>query len=156
MNPSPPKFKVPQLSLRMVKDRSVTLQKERITSAEDLAEVAGDFIGDRPVEHLIAIMVDNSGTITSITTLAQGGMNNVACRVGDVMRSVLASHASAFFLAHNHPSGDPTPSEEDFIMTESIARAAEVVGVVFLDHLVVTRHGAYASIDWRGVAEAAE
>lgn len=63
----------------------------------------------------------------------------------DVIRPVVCSGASAFVLAHNHPSGDPTPSEDDKVFTAAISQAAEVVGVPLVDHLVLGGWDRYVS-----------
>jgi DNA repair protein RadC len=69
----------------------------------------------------------------------------------EILRCALGDAASAIVLAHNHPSGDPTPSDEDAAMTRAVARAAEVVGVPVLDHVVVTASGEYVSLLERGL-----
>jgi DNA repair protein RadC len=96
---------------------------------------------------LIALMLDGQGRLTSVATLAQGGMHGTAVAARDVLRAVLAAHASAFVLAHNHPSGDPTPSREDKTFTKAIREAAALVGTPLVDHVVVTWGGQFCSVD---------
>ena len=64
----------------------------------------------------------------------------------EILSAALADAASAMLLVHNHPSGAPEPSAADVRMTESVAAAAEVVGVPLLDHVVVTAAGDYCSM----------
>jgi DNA repair protein RadC len=54
-----------------------------------------------------------------------------------VVRRALEVHATALILVHNHPSGDPSPSRDDVVMTDEVRRAAEVVGIVLHDHLII-------------------
>jgi DNA repair protein RadC len=64
----------------------------------------------------------------------------------DILRTVLGHGATGFLLVHNHPSGEPRPSAEDYAMTKAVARAAEVVGIPLVDHVIVTANGDWASL----------
>lgn len=133
------KYKIPHLGIRMVKERTLTIASTKASNPHDVAAIAHAMIGNRPVEHMIAIMVDGQGNVTGVTTLAQGGMSSMSIKAIDVLRAVLATHACAFILAHNHPSGDPTPSPDDIATTQAIQAACKPVGLVMLDHVIVTR-----------------
>ena len=141
-----PRYKVPHLALRMVREKTLSLPANRISTALDAALVARKVIGDKPVEHLIAILLDGRGNITGVATLAQGGMHGAGVRPADVLRAVLTSHAFAFILAHNHPSNDPTPSADDVFMTNKIRAAAKEVGCPLLAHVVVVRSGDFRTV----------
>ncbi len=132
-------YAIPSLGLRMVRERTIRTTKESVNDSGDAAVVAFHAIGDRPVEHCIAIMLDGRNKVTSIVTLAQGGMHGATLAPRDVLRAVLVAHGAAFILAHNHPSGDPTPSEQDITTTRAISRACAAIGMPLLDHIVVTR-----------------
>lgn len=134
-------YKVPCFGLRMVRERTVRLALDRVTSPADAALLAARLIGDKPTEHLIAILLDGTNRVTGVTTLSQGGMHTSSVRVPDVLRAVLASHASAYVLAHNHPSGDPTPSRADVELTSALSDASTLVGVRLFDHVVVVARG---------------
>jgi hypothetical protein len=71
--------------------------------------------------------------------IARGQVSRVAVSVADVMTAVLSSHAEAFCVVHNHPSGDPTPSPADKALTKDIQRAVKIFGrdIVFIDHVVI-------------------
>lgn len=140
------RVRVPVLSLRMARERSIDLPREWVRSADHAASVASCLIGDLPTERLVAILVDGGSRVTGVAVLAQGGMHGCGVRVPDVLRAVLAGHAAAFVLAHNHPSGDPTPSAEDVALTEAVWRASRVVGLDLLDHVVVARGGDFRTI----------
>lgn len=140
-----PLCKVPQLSLRMVREKTIRIPHARIETPVHAFEIFHRIIGDRPVEYLMAALTDGRGSITSLVTLGQGGMHGTGVTSRDVLRAVLVGQASAFILAHNHPSGDPSPSREDVEFTCKIAEASRIVQVPLLDHLIITRDG-YSSI----------
>lgn len=135
------KYKVPHLSMRMVRERTLTLTRKRIESSGDVAAVVSPLLLDRPVEYLVALLVGGTGDLTGMVTLSQGGMHGTGVVPRDVLRAVLAGHASAFVMAHNHPSGDPRPSRDDERVTEAVAEAARIIGVPLLDHVIVASGG---------------
>lgn len=133
-------YSIPHLSLRMVKENTLEVPSRTVLTPEDAATVAHALIGDRPVEHMIALCIDANGNLTGVTTLSQGGQSQASIRPLDVIRAVLATHAAAFILAHNHPSGSPKPSAEDEATTEAISSLAAIIGVPMMDHVIVTRN----------------
>lgn len=92
-------------------------------------------------EELWMLGVDGRGHLRAARCIARGGLHGAAVRAADPLRAALRVDASAFVLVHNHPSGDPTPSREDVLLTARVAAAAEVVGLVLLDHVIVARAG---------------
>lgn len=139
------KYKIPMLGLRLVRERTMTIPTTQATCSNDVAAIATAMIGNRPTEHLIAIMVDARSNVTAVVTLAQGGMSSCSVRPADILRAVLVHQAAAFILSHNHPSGEPTPSREDIALTDAVRRVADAVGVTMLDHVIVTSKGDYRS-----------
>lgn len=80
----------------------------------------------------------------SQSLLAVGSQNVVYSSVRDILSLTLLQRATAFFIAHNHPSGDPQPSEADSEFTLKLRKAAELVGLNLIDHLIVSRTGYYS------------
>jgi DNA repair protein RadC len=98
-------------------------------------------------EEVWLLVLDGRNGLKSVTRVAQGGLHGCALTPRDVLAPALRDGASAIVLVHNHPSGDPTPSEEDVQMTRAVAAAADVVGVPLLDHVVVARGGACSLLE---------
>jgi len=73
--------------------------------------------------------------------VALGSLNSAAVHPREVFRTAVAVNAAAVVLAHNHPSGDPEPSEDDVRLTRRLQRCGETLGIELLDHLVVASHG---------------
>ena len=88
-------------------------------------------------EELWLLALDTRHRLVSVRRVAQGGGQSCGTTVKEILRVGLRAGASAFLLVHNHPSGDPTPSAEDARMTVEVSRAAEIVGMPLLDHVVV-------------------
>lgn len=132
-------YKLPQVSLRMVREKTIKVAHKRFEAPVHAAEFFQPLIGDRPIEYMMAALLDGTGTVTSVVTLAQGGMHGMGLTVRDVLRAALVGQASAFVLCHNHPSGVAAPSREDIEFTRKIQEAAKLVQVPLLDHVIVTR-----------------
>ena len=105
-------------------------------------------------EELWALVLDGHQGLRAARRVASGGLHGLHVGARDPLRLALRDGGSAFVLVHNHPSGDPAASAEDVRFTEEVARAADVVGVPLLDHVIVAR-GGYASLLDDGKLEAA-
>jgi DNA repair protein RadC len=90
-------------------------------------------------EELWVLALDGRHGLRAARRVAAGGIHGMHVAPRDVLRIAVREAASAFVLAHNHPSGDPAPSEEDIAFTRAVAQAASVVGTPLLDHVVVAR-----------------
>jgi DNA repair protein RadC len=86
--------------------------------------------------------------------VAEGGLHGCAVDPRDILRAALREAASAFVLVHNHPSGDPAPSDEDISLTNMVARAGAVLGTPLVDHVIVAA-GGHASLFDLGLLELA-
>ena len=79
-----------------------------------------------------------------------GSLNASLIRVGEVFKEALKRNSAALVVVHNHPSGDPTPSPEDVLVTREIVAAGKLLDVDVLDHLVIG-HGRFVSMRERGL-----
>ncbi len=105
-------------------------------------------------EELWLLCLDGRNRLKRAERVAQGGLIGCAVTPRDVLRPAVRNAAAAVVVVHNHPSGDPTPSEDDIRMTERLADACGVLGIPLLDHVVVARGGA-SSVAALGVLDAA-
>ena len=90
-----------------------------------------------PDEEVHVAFVNAKNAVTATECLQRGTVDQSAVYVRKVIERALAHKASGFILAHNHPSGDPTPSAHDRELTQAVKAAAAVVGIRFLDHLII-------------------
>jgi DNA repair protein RadC len=95
-------------------------------------------------EELHALGLDARNRLVVHARVATGALNVVAVEPRDVFRPLLRESAQGFVLVHNHPSGDPEPSDPDRVLTNRLAAAGELVGLTLLDHVVVARGGYFA------------
>lgn len=89
------------------------------------------------VEQLRVIYLNRKNAVITDVLQAQGTVDHTPVYPRDIVKGALDWNASAVILAHNHPSGDPSPSAEDITMTKAVARACDVLGIAFHDHLII-------------------
>jgi DNA repair protein RadC len=87
--------------------------------------------------------------------VASGGIHGLHVAARDPLRIALREAATGFVLVHNHPSGDPAPSEEDIAFTRSVAGAAAIVGVPLFDHVIVARRRSVSIVECMRINESA-
>jgi DNA repair protein RadC len=98
-------------------------------------------------EELWVLSLDGRHGLRAARRAASGGIHGLHVGVRDVLRLALREAASAIVLVHNHPSGDPTPSDEDVAFTKAVLEGAAAVGTPLLDHVIVARQRSSSMLD---------
>ncbi len=105
---------------------------------------------DTPHECFVVLLLDGRHRVLRDVTVSQGTLTASLVHPREVFRPALRDAAAAVILVHNHPSGDPSPSEEDREITRRLMRAGEILGVRVVDHVVIAGQG-YVSLADEGV-----
>ena len=105
----------------------------------DAAEPLVDAMGSLEREELRVLLLDTKNVVMGERTIYRGNLAGSSVRVGEVYRDAVRRCAAAVLVAHNHPSGDPTPSGEDVRITAELAEAGRLLDIELLDHLVIGR-----------------
>ncbi|MCB1338091.1 MAG: DNA repair protein RadC [Maritimibacter sp.] len=119
--------------------RARVLHRSVISSWDALLAYCRTAMAHRDTEHFRVLFLDRQNALIADEELARGTVNHVPVYPREVAKRALELNASALILVHNHPSGDPTPSESDIAMTGRVRAAAEALDIVLHDHLVVGR-----------------
>jgi len=88
-------------------------------------------------EHFICLFLNTKNHIIARETLSMGTLNASLVHPREVFRAAIQRSSASIICAHNHPSGDPTPSPEDIALTQRLVQAGELVGIDVLDHLII-------------------
>lgn len=124
--------------------------KVQIKSPNDAANLLmGDMMWLEQ-EHLRVVLLDTRHRVLATPTIYQGSLNSAIVRVAELFRAAIRDNAAALLVAHNHPSGDPTPSKEDVAVTHEIVKAGKLLGIKVLDHLVIGRNR-FVSLKEQGI-----
>lgn len=89
------------------------------------------------VEHMQVVCVNTRRRLIAVESVAQGLLDQVLVHAREVFAVAIAKRASAIILAHNHPSGDPSPSEADIRVTRDLIRAGQLLKIEVLDHIIL-------------------
>ena len=119
--------------------------RQRVQSPADLAALATPLLARREQEELHVAVVDGRNGLLALHQVYVGTATGTSVRIAELLRPVVEGGGVGFALVHNHPSGDPEPSEEDLRLTAEVVAAARLLDLEFLDHLVIGR-GRWASI----------
>ena len=101
-------------------------------------------------EHLRVVLLNTKNQVLSIPQVYRGNVSASLVRVAEVFREAVRENCPAIIVVHNHPSGDPTPSQEDADITRQIVEAGKLLDIEVLDHLIIAQHG-FVSLKERGL-----
>jgi DNA repair protein RadC len=110
-----------------------------IESPKDVAEFLRASIGASLQETFLVLGLDVRQRLQMIRTIAVGSLASVQVHPREVFRPLVQAGMHAVILVHNHPSGEPEPSDADMVLTQRMAEIGRLLGIPVLDHLVVTR-----------------
>lgn len=134
-----------QAILELNKRISTPVQDEyKILSPEDGAKYLYPKLSYKSTEHFAVILLNSKNRIIGFEIISQGSINSSVVHPREVFNSAIVNHAAGILAAHNHPSGDPTPSKEDKALTSSLTESGKMMGIPVLDHIIVG-HNCYFS-----------
>lgn len=117
--------------------RAKIMQRNVITSWDSVLDYCHTVMAHRDTEHFRILFLDRKNVLIADEEQAKGTVDHVPVYPREVVKRALELNASALILVHNHPSGDPTPSDQDIQMTRQIETAAVALGLTLHDHLVI-------------------
>ena len=109
----------------------------KITCPQDAANLLMEELRHLKEEHFVCLFLDTKNQVIGRQTLSIGSLNASIVHPREVYRAAIRRSSASILCAHNHPSGDPTPSPEDIALTRRLSEAGELLGVELLDHLVI-------------------
>ncbi len=125
--------------------------KNKITvrTPEQVLEYCKASLAGNADECLELIFLSVRNTVIGTEIVSQGSLDRVSVSPRKIVERALAAKAAALILVHNHPSGDPTPSMDDVVLTKEVARAAALLGITVHDHIIIGK-GAHYSLKANG------
>lgn len=119
--------------------RARVLDRPVISSWDALLTYCHTAMSHRETEHFRVLFLDRKNRLIADEEMGRGTVDHVPVYPREVLKRALELNASALILVHNHPSGDPEPSQADIAMTDQIATAAQALGLTIHDHLIIGR-----------------
>lgn len=137
-----------EIARRVIADEAL-VEKERnnskgIAAPEDIARLVKPLIKDWQKEHFFTVSFDTRHRVMGVDLTGIGTLSANLVHPREVFGSAIARHAASIAVSHNHPSGDPQPSEADLEVTKQLAEASKIMGIVLLDHIIISKTHLYS------------
>lgn len=116
---------------------SRTLDKKVIQSPDDVAELLMEDLRYKKKEYFISILLNAKGEIMNIDQVSVGELSSTVVHPREVFNMAVRKSAAAVIFAHNHPSGDCQPSNEDKVTTKRLVEAGKILGINVMDHIII-------------------
>lgn len=137
------------VKIQMVKEGSLLYKNRTVHSPQNGFDLMKQFLGDVDREHFIVMCLDTKNQPTSLNICHIGSLNSSLVHPREVFKPAILSNAASIMVGHNHPSGNPEPSQADIIMTRRLEEAGDLMGIRLLDHLIIGED-TYISLKERG------
>ena len=125
-------------------------ERFQIRAPQDAANLLMPLLGHKEQEHFVVLYLDIRNRVLDQEILYKGSLNTSLVRTGEVFRGAVRRQCGGIIVAHNHPSGDPTPSAEDIALTRRLVDAGKLLDIDVLDHIIVG-HNRFVSLRERAL-----
>ena len=143
--------RIPMVSLRLVRERTVPYQTRNLQNSQAVYELFRQMAEDLDREAMWVACLDSRNRVTCLSQVSLGTINAAPVAPSDVLKLALLANAAGVITVHNHPSGDPEPSREDRQVTARLKEASQLLGIKFLDHLIIGDGKYYSFADQGGL-----
>lgn len=127
---------------RYAKEQIVS--KVSLSSPRKVAEYLQERIGREPKEHFVVLSFDTRNNLVGIDTISIGILNANLVHPRETFEVAIRHHAASIVISHNHPSGDPDPSDEDIKVTKKLFDAGKLLDIHLLDHIIIGKNSFYS------------
>jgi DNA repair protein RadC len=124
-----------------------TEDRPRFTTPPSMAAYLLPLYGASTVEQFGLVMLDTKARIIRSKLVSVGSLDSTVVHPREVFREAAAAAAASIILFHNHPSGDPTPSKDDLVLTARMIHAGEIMGIDVLDHIILADQCYYSLLE---------
>jgi len=145
-------YAVPRYRVTLVRENRALPPSSPLTTSVAAAAVLRPLFAGLDREQFMVCGLDAKHRIIGVNIVSIGSLTLAIVHPREVFKPLILMNAAAWICAHNHPSSDPTPSHEDRVLTSRLRQGAELLGIIMLDHLVLTdeRYYSFADQGWPG------
>lgn len=131
-------------------DLEPELKNYDIKNPQSVVKAIRASIKDKAKEHFKLILLDTRNKIIGISTISIGTLNASLVHPREIFKEAIIHNSASVVLAHNHPSGDPEPSEEDLTITKRLVKSGKILGIEVIDHIIIGKTN-FSSFKERGL-----
>ena len=140
-------------TLAQMMAREIHGESPLLDTPERIADLLREDLRLAKAESFVVVLLNTRRRLIKFETLADGTLDTLLVHAREVFRAAILANASGIVLAHNHPSGDPTPSEADIKVTRDLIRAGQFLKIDVLDHVILGRATVERPKDWVSLKE---
>lgn len=136
-------------SIKLVRESTTQYNNDNIKNINDIINLIDNIedIKNNDVENVYIICLNNKNIPVNYSLVAKGTINASIIDPKVIFKTILLSNASAFIMVHNHPSGDSTPSKQDYEITNILKKASKLLDINFLDHIIIGNNNYISCIE---------
>ncbi|MCL6477324.1 MAG: DNA repair protein RadC [Peptococcaceae bacterium] len=138
------------VGVKVVKEMNFKFDATTVNNPDIAAQIVMNFLDGADREYFVVLLLSTKNKVNGIHVVSVGTLDNSLVHPREVFKAALLSNASSVILAHNHPTGDPTPSREDIDISRRLVEAGKILGIGVLDHIVVGDR-CYVSLNNKGI-----
>ena len=145
-------YAVPRYRVTLVRDNRAVPPSSPLTTSVAAAAILRPLFAGLDREQFLVCGLDAKHSIIGVNIVSIGSLSLAIVHPREVFKPLILMNAAAWICAHNHPSCDLTPSEEDRVLTNRLKQGADLLGIMLLDHLILSDEGYYSFADqgWPG------
>jgi DNA repair protein RadC len=143
--------KIDIVKIQMVRDGTLEYGKKAIKGPQDLAELGQKVIQNSDREVFLLVCLNTRNHINCIHVVSIGTVNTSLVTPREVLKVAILSNSASVAFIHNHPSGDPDPSDDDIKITNRLVECGRLFGIGLIDHVIISDNGKYESFMEKGL-----
>src|SRR5262245_43322686 len=148
----PKQTRIPIYRVTLVREGKMPTYESRIRSSANAHTVLQEYMDGADREMFVVILLDRKNGVVGLNTISIGSLTASVVHPREVFKPAILSNACSVILSHNHPSGDPLPSQEDRALTARLVEGGKLLGISILDHIIVGK-GKYFSFADEGLLQ---
>jgi DNA repair protein RadC len=140
-------YAVPRYHVTLVRDNRAAPPSAPLNTSATAAAILRPLFDGLDREQFLVCGLDAKDAIIGVNVVSIGSLTLAIVHPREVFKPLILMNAAAWIGVHNHPSGDPTPSQEDRVLTSRLRQGADLLGMTLLDHLILTDERCYSFAD---------
>ena len=134
---------------RRIESQSKWVSEKRITSPKDIADIFIPLLRDEVKEKFIVVCLNSANKIIKYEVISVGNLNSSVVHPREIFKAAIENNSASVILIHNHPSGNPEPSNEDIAITKKLVEAGKILDIPVFDHLIIAANLFTSFVDKR-------
>ena len=134
---------------RRIQVQSKWFSDKKITSPQDVAEIFVPLLRDELREHFCVVCLNSANKIIKHEVISIGNLNSSVVHPREIFKAAIDNNSASIILIHNHPSGNPEPSNEDISITKKVVESGKIMDIPVFDHIIIAGNGFTSFVEKR-------